>query len=212
MRKYITKLTILFFVINIVLLYFIYLQINNIEKSNRVNNNGTNVIENNDSLKTSNMKINVPKIENYSEISNRPLFSKNRKPTKENDIDKKQITNENQDRYRQKPLNNHYLIGVVLTEGDQFAYILDANQKKVKKLRINDKYNGWTVSDIDDKSLVLQSSRDTIELVLWKNQLDIRADDISEQKDDTNDSQSINDGRYDLNKEVLTDNYMNNKI
>ncbi len=92
-------------------------------------------------------------IDSYSEIIERPLFSFDRQETQE-EIVTEQIPT-------QRPARdpNLQLIGIVLSDEGQIALIKTRKDPKVKRVKLDEKIENWTLIELQNNSVKLLSGK-----------------------------------------------------
>lgn len=109
-----------------------------------------------------------PKLETYSEITARPIFSRSRRPPK--------LDAETQPRPVQQPVNTPIetvtavpklqakLVGVIYSESRGIALIQDGSSAKLTRLSTGDTHLGWSVVAVDKHSITLAANGEKLKL------------------------------------------------
>lgn len=122
-----------------------------------------------------NENISMPNIENYNEFSERPLFSETRRlvdAQAESEQTQTFDDNMNESVY---DLEDYVLIGIVLTNDTQVAYMVDSKTYELQKLVYGDRLGEWSISEITPNSVVFEGrSGEAIELLLWQEPFQIQ--------------------------------------
>jgi|GEM_PF-3998249 len=103
----------------------------------------------------------LPEISAFKEVLERPLFSSDRQPEKEELVDQEIV---------QKPARNpdFKLAGIVLSDEEKVALIKSRKEPKLKRVKIEENIDGWKLIEIKSNSVKLESGNHQITLDLTR--------------------------------------------
>jgi hypothetical protein len=88
----------------------------------------------------------MPSAKEYVEIVRRPIFSPNRRPPQEGDIQLQTVAFE----------LNLKLIGIIISSGEPIAIVSPGNSASFVRLTEGDSYQGWVVAGIEPQRVTLR--------------------------------------------------------
>jgi general secretion pathway protein N len=107
------------------------------------------------------MALEPPPKEAYASVTERPLFLPDRRPPPDEPEDLPVVEDE-----PLPELDGVDLTAVVITPAVVSAWVRSADANEVKRLRLGEDYQGWTVKTIEPSRLVLERQGETNELPL----------------------------------------------
>lgn len=92
------------------------------------------------------LAVRMPSAKEYVEIVRRPIFSPNRRPPQEGDIQLQTVAFE----------LNLKLIGIIISSGEPIAIVSPGNSSSFVRLTEGDSYQGWVVDGIEPQRVTLR--------------------------------------------------------
>jgi len=121
-------------------------------------------------------------LDNYSAISDIPLFNPDRKPVEK--LEEKTVETAVVDKMEEIPMpevevfeNPPRLVGVMMVEEIEMAFVLGEQDSEVVSLALGEEYKDWTLSKIDSTQITMtRNESDTVIAMDWLGQEILQAE------------------------------------
>lgn len=105
--------------------------------------------------------------QDISALKNQPVFSQTRQPLI---INNNAVNAGNQQDVVYELSGQYRLAGLVLTEEQALAVVVDQKADKTKKLAVNEKIDGWQLTTVEPTFAVFKKDQQQRRLALWREQ------------------------------------------
>ena len=105
----------------------------------------------------------LPPLEEYAEISDRPLFFEGRKVPEDEPEEAVATVQTGRDK-----APSIELTGILFVDGVHYALVVDPAAKMTRRMKVGDEFRGWRLDEIAEDRVVVSSRERSEEILLWE--------------------------------------------